>query len=69
MQLKQLREHLPMTQTELAEEVGVSVQAVRAWEAGKSIPRPSHLRRLAQILEMPARELTRLFVREEYPAA
>jgi transcriptional regulator with XRE-family HTH domain len=37
------------TQTELAREVGVSLNTVQAWEKG-SRPRPGHERRLADAL-------------------
>lgn len=41
-----------LTQSELAEAVGVSARAVRDWEAGRSRPTLSHVAKLAQELEL-----------------
>lgn len=38
--IKVQREAMEMTQQQLADEVGVTNQAVASWEVGKSAPRP-----------------------------
>lgn len=42
---------IPMTQRELAEELGVSIRTIQEWEYGRSLPRPKHRRALAKWLE------------------
>lgn len=42
-----------LTKTSLAGEVGVTPAAVSQWEAGTNPPRPDHLRRLAETLDVP----------------
>lgn len=42
-----MREHridLDLTQAEAANELGVSLRSLQAWEAGDTFPRPSHRR-------------------------
>lgn len=52
-----MRKRLGMTQSELAEKLGVSLRAVQLWEAGKSRPQPSTLRKLSETLEIPVQAL------------
>jgi transcriptional regulator with XRE-family HTH domain len=59
--LRELRRRRLLTQAELAQRVGVSLQSVQAWEWGKSEPRLRHIRRLAEVLEVPAEELLQDF--------
>ncbi len=46
-----------LTQKELAEKVCVPYQTIQSWEAGRSFPRPSSLRRLCEALEVQPDEL------------
>ncbi len=55
--IKQLREKCGMTQTELAERIGVSNKAVSKWETGKGLPDISLLQPLAQTLCVSVIEL------------
>jgi transcriptional regulator with XRE-family HTH domain len=55
--LKDLRRRRLLTQKELAAEVGVSYQTVQSWESGKAQPRLRHIRRLAEVLQVPADKL------------
>lgn len=51
--IKLTRRHLGMTQVEFAALLGVHWRAVQNWEAGVNYPRPSTLRRLAEVSERP----------------
>jgi len=55
--LRRLRRLRGMTQADLAQEVGVWPQTVRAWEAGKAEPRPHAFRRLCEVLAIAPEEL------------
>jgi transcriptional regulator with XRE-family HTH domain len=55
--LAHLRRQRLLTQRELAEQVGVTLQAVQNWEAGKRWPRLPHLRRLCAVLNVSLDEL------------
>jgi transcriptional regulator with XRE-family HTH domain len=47
-----------MTQTEVADLVGVSVRTYRHWEAGETVPYPGeHLRSLLNVFRVSAAEL------------
>ena len=48
--LRQLREKARMSQTDLAEILGISQVAVSKWELGQSMPRVSMLPRIAKVL-------------------
>lgn len=48
--IKRLRESLGMTQTQLAEQVGVSVSSICKYEAGEKVPRDKTKIRLAEVL-------------------
>lgn len=52
--LTQGRRIAALTKRALATELEVSAVAVGQWEAGTSSPRPDHLRRLAEVLDVPA---------------
>jgi transcriptional regulator with XRE-family HTH domain len=45
------REELGLSQTELAERLGVSQQTVSRWEAGRAIPEPDRVAGLAKALD------------------
>jgi len=49
--IKELREHLGMTQEQFAQEVGVTFSTVNSWENGKRRPLPFLVRRLLQMEE------------------
>lgn len=51
--LTQARHLAELTKRSLAAEVGVSAAAVGQWEAGVAPPRSDHVRRLAEVLEVP----------------
>lgn len=55
--IKQLRESRNMTQTELAERIGVSSKTVSKWETAKGLPDISLLQPLAQALGISVIEL------------
>ena len=55
--IRQLREALGMTQSELAEKIGVSNKAVSKWETGKGLPDISLLQPLAHALGVSLIEL------------
>ena len=55
--IKQLREKQNMTQTELAEKLGVSSKTVSKWETAKGLPDISLLQPLAQVLGISVIEL------------
>lgn len=52
------RTQLKMSQEYVAEQLGISRQAVAKWEAGKSEPTASNLAELAKLFEMSIGELT-----------
>ena len=60
-ELVALRRRRLLTQTELAEKVGVSLKAVQAWEGGRAQPRLRHIGRLAEVLGVSAEELLETF--------
>jgi DNA-binding transcriptional regulator YiaG len=49
--IKALREHLNMTQQEMADELGVRQQTISEWEVGLYIPRRSTQKYLSLIAE------------------
>ena len=56
-QLADLRRRRLLTQRELANQLGLTVQAIQKWEAGTALPRAASLRRLCEILDVPLEEL------------
>lgn len=59
--LRQLREELGLTQTQLAERLGVSLRTVARWESGESQPRRQQpQQRLAALAEETASKATKL---------
>lgn len=55
--LKALRRARMLTQGELAEQVGVSLQSVQYWEAGTRFPRPAQQRKLCAVLNVEPERL------------
>ena len=55
--VKQLRETKKLTQTELAEKIGVSSKTISKWETGKGLPDITLLQPLAQALSVSVIEL------------
>lgn len=51
--LTQARQLAGLTKTAMAQQIGVSAAAVGQWEASTTPPRPDHLQRAAEILEVP----------------
>lgn len=49
-QIRELRVSRYLTQAELAEQVGVTEEAIANWENGRRAPRFRHRRKLAEIL-------------------
>jgi DNA-binding transcriptional regulator YiaG len=49
--IKALREHLHMTQRQLADELGVRQQTISEWEVGMYIPRRATMKYLTLIAE------------------
>ena len=49
--IKALREHLRMTQRQLADELGVRQQTISEWEIGMYVPRRSTMKYLTLIAE------------------
>lgn len=52
--LTQARRLATMTKTALAEELHVSAVAIGQWESGSHHPRPDHLKKLADLFEVPS---------------
>ncbi len=55
--LAELRKKSKLTQSEVAEELGVSRQAVSRWETGEMIPSAKNLRRLSEMYGEPLDDL------------
>lgn len=55
-QIAQARKQKGLTQEALAEQLGVSRQAVAKWESGKAMPGTANLFTISQILEIPLTE-------------
>lgn len=51
--IKSLRNKQGMTQAELAERIGMSVNAVSAWELGKSFPPKYSIKRICDAFGIP----------------
>lgn len=54
--IKALRRRAGLSQEQVAEQVGVSRQAVAKWEAGQSAPSTENLRKLVQVLQVGLEE-------------
>ena len=55
--LIELRKREKLSQSRLAELVGVSFMTIRRWESGEIIPRINEVKRLAEVLHIPVDEL------------
>ncbi|TDC60879.1 ImmA/IrrE family metallo-endopeptidase [Actinomadura sp. GC306] len=51
--LTQARLLMGFTKTRLAEQIGVSAAAVGQWESGTTPPRPDHIERASEVLDVP----------------
>lgn len=49
MEIKELRDHLKLTQEKLARELGVSLRTVANWESGKARPSQLAQKQLARL--------------------
>lgn len=59
--MKELRKKKGLTQTELADMLGIKQSTVAMWENGKSMPGTNTLIRLADILDVDMRTLAESF--------
>lgn len=50
--LKEIREKLELTQTNVAIKVGVSLTTYRMWEIGVAKPKPIHEEKLKEVLKI-----------------
>ena len=66
--IRELRTRCGYSQSLLAQKVGVSQQAVSAWESGRSEPRLNQLPKLTAILGCKMEELFCLNDQKENPA-
>lgn len=57
-----------LTRSGLARKLGVTRQAVRSWETGRTRPHPQYVPRLAEIFGITPLEVTRLIVPDDAPA-
>ena len=55
--LRKARDVARLTQAELAEQIGVTSQAVSQWERGETTPEVRNLRRIAAALQVPLADL------------
>ncbi len=55
--IKKLREKLSLSQAQFAALLGVNLHSVNHWENGKTSPRESQKRRIAEVRDMGKREL------------
>ncbi|ANM47687.1 MULTISPECIES: helix-turn-helix transcriptional regulator, partial [Streptococcus] len=60
--LKEYRLTNHLSQTAIANELGVTRATLSAWETGKTVPNKKHLKELAQVLHIEASNL-----QEEHP--
>ncbi len=51
MNIRNIRKDRGLTQTKLAERIGVLPNAISQWETGRRKPRTSKLKRIAKVLE------------------
>jgi transcriptional regulator with XRE-family HTH domain len=61
---EQRRLALGLTQEEVAARVGITQSSVAKWEAGHTKPAATNYPRLAEVLNIPAEEVVRLFAPE-----
>lgn len=57
MKIKEFRAKAGLTQQALADTIGVSDAAVVQWEKGQTVPRVSHLKKLASLFGCTVDEL------------
>lgn len=50
-----------VTQTELAEKIGVSTASISHWETGRHSPKSGDIAKLADALNVPAESIVRMF--------
>lgn len=55
--LRELRQSRFLEQRELAQLMGVSEASISNWETGKKRPRLSHIRKLAELLGVPPKDI------------
>lgn len=57
LKIKTYREHLKMTQEELAQKIRVGTHTIEKYESGEQIPSSQTLLKLSTVLDIPASEL------------
>lgn len=57
LNIREKRLHIPMSQDELAKQIGVTQGAVSQWEIGNKSPRAKMLPKLAKVLKCSIDEL------------
>ncbi len=55
--IKELREEREWTPAQLADKLGVSLATVYNWEGGKTEPRATQFREIAQVFGVPMEEI------------
>ncbi len=65
--IRELREERGMSPVELAADLGVSLATIYNWETGKSEPRASMLREIAEVLEVRMDDI--VFPTPQHPKA
>jgi transcriptional regulator with XRE-family HTH domain len=65
--IRDLREERGLSPVELAADLGVSLATIYNWETGKSEPRASMLREIADVLEVKMDEI--IFTAPQHPKA
>lgn len=63
--LERLRNAAGLTQSELAERIGVTAKAISKWENHESQPRPEQYPKLAKAFGISAMDATKLIVPED----
>ncbi len=66
--LKNLREKAGLSQSELAERIGLSVRSIQNWEQGHRMPRAGVLLSLARGIGVPVENLLAEITDEEAPS-
>ncbi|WP_323065215.1 helix-turn-helix transcriptional regulator, partial [Limosilactobacillus reuteri] len=55
--LLSLRKGAGLTQSELAQKIGVTIQTISRWENGTSIPSPKRIKRMADLFNVDGSDI------------
>lgn len=55
--LLSLRKGAGLTQSELAQKIGVTIQTISRWENGMSIPSPKRIKRMADLFNVDGSDI------------